>query len=387
MMVKQIDVLRVIAALSIVMIHVTSGQVLADPVIFGANQLARFASPMFVIVAGMVLMHVEMHRPSPGVAAFYRRRFMRVLVPYVIWSLVYFLYTSRHLILYEANVAGLLTALARDFPVQLVKGTAFVHLYFILIMVQLYALFPLMKLWLERRPGWLLAVTGISAFLLNAAVYLHQINMIRLPTLYFQYVVLFPVWWFYFALGMAVVKHADRWQARVLRPRAYVAAAVVWLAVSSLYLYDSRHSGTYAASIGPMNMLYALVSFVTGYQLVYGVKWKPSRLRARLEEWVGWLAAASFLIYLVHPLVLNVLVKISVIAKRGSVFYGIDGLLLLYACTLALTLAAVAVINRLPLATWLGAAKRSRARYAPERPAAERPTAEGPSSDRQTPSF
>jgi surface polysaccharide O-acyltransferase-like enzyme len=372
MMIKQIDVLRVVAALSIVLIHVTSGQVLADPIIFGSNQLARFASPLFVIVAGMVLQHIETYRPSASLASFYRKRFLRVLVPYVIWSLVYFAYNSRHL-LYAFDVQALGMKLLQVFPEQLVKGTAFVHLYFILIMVQLYALFPLMKRWLERRPGWLLALTGISSLLLNTGVYLHQIGVIQLPSLYLAYVVWFPVWWFYFALGMAVIKYADRWQALVLRPRAYAAAAGGWLAVTAIYLYDSWTSSTYAANVGPMNMLYAAVSFLAGYQLVYAVRWKPSRLRTRFEAWIGWLAAASFLIYLVHPLCLNVLVKISVIAGRGSVFYGIDGLVLLYACTLTATLTAIWLLQRLPGAAWLGASKR---RGQPRPTPAHRPPAQ-----------
>ncbi|MEY4479400.1 MAG: hypothetical protein RLZZ267_78, partial [Bacillota bacterium] len=53
-MIIQLQALRLLAALSIVIIHVTAGQVLTDSRIYLINQLFRFGTPIFLILAGIV---------------------------------------------------------------------------------------------------------------------------------------------------------------------------------------------------------------------------------------------------------------------------------------------------------------------------------------------
>lgn len=135
LMIHQLNVMRALSAIGIIFIHVTSGQALVNSTAYGVNQFFRFASPMFILVSGMVLVYIEMKRPSLSLPHFYKKRFTRVLVPYVIWSLICFLYVQIHLV-FESQWTSLGRLFISDFPEQLLQGSAFVHLYFILIMAQ-----------------------------------------------------------------------------------------------------------------------------------------------------------------------------------------------------------------------------------------------------------
>jgi len=354
-MIKQLNVLRALAALSIVMIHVTSGQMLTNDTAYTVNQLSRFASPLFIIMAGMVLVYVETSRPSPSVAYFYKKRFSKVLVPYVLWTVAYVLYNQRHLVV-QLQWQELGAYFAAHLPGHLLRGSAFSHLYFILIMVQLYALFPLLHRWLKAHAASMLSVSFTLTALFNGLIYAHRLGWITLPALPVPYVVLFVNWLFYFCLGMAVMRHEARWRRVVLsKPVLWL---IPWIVGAAVLLYDGRATGTFDISVKPASIVYGVFSFVLLYAIVYKLRLPDTPLVSRLGAGAEWIARNSFLVYLLHPLCLNALVRASVKLERGSIFYKEQGLALLYVCTIACTLIGILVINRLPFSGWLGGARR-----------------------------
>lgn len=352
-LIKQIHFMRAFAAICIVLIHVTSGQALNNISAYGVNQFSRFASPLFIIIAGMVLVYIEMHRPSPSIAYFYKRRFSRVLIPYVVWSLLYFLYQERHLV-FDLQWGALLDHMYRTFPGHLLRGSAFVHLYFILIMVQLYALFPFLYRWLCAHTRSLVVVSLLLTGGLNGLVYAHQLHWLVLPSIPIPYVVLFVNWIAYFVLGMAVMKHEARWKSSVMNKWMMVATALLWIGALAVLGFDGKATGTYAISVKPSSMLYGIVSFVLLYMIVYAVRVPGTVWKDRAAAVVEWFAKNSFLLYLLHPLCLNVLVKLSVHFNRAPIFYGEIGLIRLFALTMLTTCMGMLFINLTPIARWLG---------------------------------
>lgn len=357
-MITQINVMRVFAAFCIIAIHVTSGQLLKNSFAYFINQSGRFASPLFVIIAGMVLTYIELKRPSPTIVYFYKKRFMRVLLPYIAWSLIYMLYSARH-DLYGFQWGHLFTLLTEAFPQHLLKGSAFVHLYFILIMVQLYALFPLLYRWLRKEPRSFLLCSFLLSAGLNSLVYFHQLGWLQLPLLPIPYVALSINWLFYFALGMAVMNNEAQWMRRMEGVAAKVLVAAGWGIALTWLLIDGKATGTYGISVKPSSFVYSLLTFCLLYMVVYfSAPSKAVMHRSGWQKAMNWLAKHSFLIYLVHPLCLNVLLRISVNTGNASVFYGTDGLLLLYVLTIAMTLAGIFFIQLLPFSFLLGGHRR-----------------------------
>lgn len=93
--------------------------------------LARCCVPLFVIASGYLLLPL---RYSTG--TFFRRRAVRILIPMLIWTLVYALVWGEPV----ANLKGLL----------LNFNYAAGHLWFVYMLLGLYLIMPLLSPWLER---------------------------------------------------------------------------------------------------------------------------------------------------------------------------------------------------------------------------------------------
>ena len=139
---KRIQVLRGIAILAVILIHTCPGglwQVYCRPFV-------NFAVGLFLFLSGFL---TSWDQEDWG--AFFKRRLLRVLVPYVIWTILYTLVKRQP----ERLAFHLLTT----------QG-AF-HLYFIFVYVQLVLLTPLVKRLAASRfrwTGWLITPLSILVF-------------------------------------------------------------------------------------------------------------------------------------------------------------------------------------------------------------------------------
>lgn len=134
-----LDYLRVIACLMVMVIHATEPYYLNADGLFIANRadalwvtlvecLCRICVPLFVIASSYLLFPVK-----GETGAFFRRRLSRVLVPFVVWTLVY-----------VACFDGDWGRLLFNFP------DAGGHLWFVPMLLGLYLLMPLLSPWAER---------------------------------------------------------------------------------------------------------------------------------------------------------------------------------------------------------------------------------------------
>ena len=77
MRIRQMDGLRAVAALAVVMIHVSAG--LMNPVGVSCNQTARFAVPLFIMLSGYGHMHSWLQHSGQSAVQTAKRRLKRVL--------------------------------------------------------------------------------------------------------------------------------------------------------------------------------------------------------------------------------------------------------------------------------------------------------------------
>lgn len=137
-----LDFLRVTACFLVMTVHATEPFYLGGDgtlVLSGADAfwvsvfegLARCCVPLFVIASG----YLQLPLKYPA-GEFFRRRFVRVVVPMVIWTLVYaFAYGSP-----ASSLKGLL----------LNFNYAAGHLWFVYMLLGLYLIMPVLSPWLER---------------------------------------------------------------------------------------------------------------------------------------------------------------------------------------------------------------------------------------------
>jgi len=161
----ELDIVRAVAIAAVLLIHGTSSSRMDLPLgsrsstfYFAINNLSIFAVPVFIFLSGLVLFYSYSDtwtvRRTPG---FYRKRLQFILIPYLIWSVFYYIYNQ-----WLDPTVKIHFSLSQ-FADLLPWGLAAYHLYFMVIIMQMYALFPLLislvKLW--RPLGRYLWLFGI----------------------------------------------------------------------------------------------------------------------------------------------------------------------------------------------------------------------------------
>ncbi len=136
--VYEADVVRVLTFACVIAVH-TISHTESDTSVpaNGVEMLLHFTREAFFALTGFVLLHQSLSRPEPLAArTFWRRRIVVVGVPYIAWSVIY---TG-----IEATTSfGTWTSELRHLGSNLAYGTAWYHLYFLLVSMQIYLLWPL----------------------------------------------------------------------------------------------------------------------------------------------------------------------------------------------------------------------------------------------------
>jgi surface polysaccharide O-acyltransferase-like enzyme len=139
------DLLRVIAIYMVMQIHTGEFEyIAADGTVLHTagswavgwtNSLLRVCVPLFVMVSGFFLFPIENERK------FFRKRFTRVLIPFVIWCAVYAFYY------YAQGAASLQTTLLNIAKIPVNYGTDVGHLWFVYMLMGIYLIAPVFSPW------------------------------------------------------------------------------------------------------------------------------------------------------------------------------------------------------------------------------------------------
>lgn len=344
---QEYDILRVIAVFSVIAIHITASYVLTSPLAYLCNQIVRFSVPLFIIMSGFLLYYADYKNGFIPVGIFYRKRFTKVLWPYLIWTFFYVAFSQ--LISGAAiNWGSFLLVLAK----HLLLGTGSYHLYFLLIIFQLYLIYPLLRKWLNSYPAPTLAISFLLTLICQTALYLDMLHIIVLPReLLPVYLVAFPVWLLFFVLGMYIAEKKENWE-KALRTRVF-SLFLIWLISLAILLLDSKITGSFGASIRPSVILYTISS----YFFFYVIALRGRNIKSQI---LSWLAKQSFIIFLMHPFFLAVLVIAAPRLSHPGLWAGNRGMLLLYLATALLTLIGSYAISLTPFASILGGVAKKR---------------------------
>ena len=116
-------------------------------------------------------------RPRWSAWRFWRRRFTAIVVPFIIWTLLYVLLGFAGL---RGDTIPSMTGtplhMLTTVGVQLITGAG--HLYFVIVLVQFYLLFPLLAGILNRARRYHLAIVGLSlAVQVALTIALHNLQV------------------------------------------------------------------------------------------------------------------------------------------------------------------------------------------------------------------
>jgi poly(3-hydroxybutyrate) depolymerase/surface polysaccharide O-acyltransferase-like enzyme len=273
---------------------------------------------LFLLLTALVLTYNYGKRPLKA-GRFWRRRFWLVVPAYVTWSAIY--YAA------DGHTRGIFPS---AFLHDLETAGARYHLYFLLVSMQIYLLFPVIR-WVlqktERYHAWLFAAAVVYQVWVTTALHYHILgrggngpvaqflngaetgNWI---TTYILYIVAGALAGWHFEQLCAFTRKVLRngWRVALVAAIGVAGGIGVYLIETEIYGATPNNA---SAVFSPIEIFEALTFgwALLGAGLLWGDRGAPGKKFAAAGS------ASSFGIYLAHPLVLQVLLLVL-----GSHYFG-----------------------------------------------------------------
>ncbi len=355
----EVEYLRGFAALAVIAVHVSMnftripGVTLLALLDVAVYVIAHFAVPVFIFVSGWVLS--ARYSGAYSLPDFYRRRTRTILLPYLFFTALYLLVVVEGTI----GFAGMPTpdAVAK----ALLLGTAAYHLWFFVLIIQLYLLFPLIVRGYDRfdRGGaalYLLLALLFVQILWNVGA--HCLGALAGPEWYTVLIRVFPSHLFYFVLGIHVARHTDpfRSQLRSLSAAWVLAAAGAGaLLLGGMWMASVLHYGSFSGSSLAVFCVYRILEplyYVPVIAVLVLAAWRlegRGGLRAGASRSFG---EHSYGIYLVHPLVIAA-IAVAWFSLTGLSWADWETYPVIFAAAVLVSYAVVRVLSGVPYAGYL----------------------------------
>lgn len=284
----EISVYRGIACLSVVLVHVSAipisslrqGYVVAAYVFL--NRLLKFTTPSFIFLSGLLLSYI--YKDSHfDYKSFIKRRLTKILIPYAIWSVIYYAYFTYNGY-YEFSLDLFLKSL-------LLADVSY-HLYFVVIIVQFCILFGAFRFLYKRYNPHILLLIFAAA------------NLIFAKYVYFEYADRFFMQYiFFYGFGCYIALYMDRFK-ELIRKWKYLIGSVyaITAAANAHYYYQ------YAILQNTVDVFLVYVLWfafcIIGIMFIYSISSMIAQRFKLLTNALKKVNSASYYIYLAHPLVL-----------------------------------------------------------------------------------
>jgi peptidoglycan/LPS O-acetylase OafA/YrhL len=299
-----VDLVRLLTFVAVVGVHSTGATFALQSVAGNAVlTLLHFTREAFFFLTTLVLTHTYRRRPLL-VREFWPRRFHLVGVPYAVWTVAY----ASPDVLRVAR-AGRPGAAVQRLGYDLISGNAWYHLYFLLVTLQVYLLFPALLALVRRTAGHhgilLAASAGIQVLILVEIIFERPPPHCVLLWRYAH--VIFLTYEFWIVAGAVAALHADAvrgWLSRhfglsLLIGLAGAAAAEAWYCLAR---WRGQAPFTASSVFAPIMVVWGSAVIILLFGL--GARWATGHRPARAEALVNRGSDISFGVYLVHPAIL-----------------------------------------------------------------------------------
>jgi surface polysaccharide O-acyltransferase-like enzyme len=301
------------------------------------NGLVRWAVPVFVMMTGALLLHREY---EPG--DFLKRRLIRVVTPFLFWSLVYIGYSW-----YNEEITFNADAWTNTKQVlHLLQVGSSYHLWYVYMLIGLYFVIPVISKFVrnatENEVLYFLIIWFVVMLL--GQPYLIKYNP-QVDLHYFAGYIGYLVLGHYLAFKKFNKKHIRLWAALVFLATLAIIVVGTWL----LYKDNSTMGTLFYEPISPTVMLLSASVFLFGR---FTFKTAPTKLK-RVRDYVG---SYNYGIYLGHALILYLIDRdydnfsIHISYKLWSPFISIP---VTAALCFVLTFALIWLLNKLPFGRWI----------------------------------
>lgn len=322
---RWVDLVRVIGAFLVVMAHVSyqgGGSVLISSYY---SVLSRVAVPLFFMVSGFLLL-----RKEEPYGDFFRKRALKVLVPFFVWSVIYLLWKK------EGFDLPFSMKLVASYLLKILRGPRENHLWFFYALIGLYLFTPILRVFVARASlRDLYYFCGLWFVVVPVFSFVQEFTPIRIGfELYF-----IAGYSGYFMLGhlLGMFQYT---------PRQLYGLAFLFLmfSVGTTVLHAFVDSEYFVGYLSMNIVLMTAFAFILLREVQIGDS---------LNNFLAPLSRASFGIYLVHVIVLAELEKLPFVSSWFSVGSSVYMIPLLGLLGFFVSFVIVAVIQKIPVLRWI----------------------------------
>lgn len=320
---RWVDLVRAIGAFLVVLAHVQFQGPGPGWVELFYFVLSRIAVPMFFMASGYLLLGKA--EPYP---VFFRKRALKVLVPFLAWSVIYMLWKQE----YFGEPFSL--KVVAGYVVKILRGPRENHLWFFYALIGLYLFTPILRVFVARASrGDLLYFCGLWLLVTPVLYTLQEFTPLRFGfELY-----LVAGYTGYFMIGYLVGKLSFS------RRHLYALTILFWLVclASVAVIYLTGGSTQYFGDYISLNIVFLSVAAF--------ILLRAADISDRWAALIRPFSRASFGIYLIHVIVLVEAGKLPLIGPlytSGSALYMIPLIGLL---AYLISFLAVLILQKIPL--------------------------------------
>jgi len=289
---------------------------------------------LFVMISGLLLLA---HNKEESAVSFFRKRFLRIVVPFLAWGTVYFFWKT-----HAVTSFSTILQLAKEF----ITGPVYYHLWFIYTIMGIYLAVPVFRVYVK---------------------YASRANQAYLLTLWFIGTAVYPLIRHYagFSIGIPIMvaggflgvfllgnflrdfsikKSAVKYLILVMFAcLAFTAIATYYLSANS----NAGYNGTFEDFLSP-NVIAAAVCLFLVFRNTLSGGFRG--IFSFANNFVTMTSSASFSIYLMHILVLEILKShLRWFSLEACTVHPAIGIPLTAGVTFTVCLFAVVALRKIPL--------------------------------------
>jgi len=261
------------------------------------NSICRSCVPLFVMISGFFLF------PVGDTRTFFKKRFTRVAIPFIIWCALYALYQ------YFMGQVPFTTALINICKIPVNFGTEVGHLWYVYMLLGIYLFAPLISNWVQNTSGGNMQLYLLLWALASSLPYIHLIFPEVLGECYWNNTPLL----YFFSGFLGYVILANYIKRFYMQPQAwnYIVGIALIACGYAITAYGFLHLLPLEQIVSKLEITWGFetvnVAMITAGIFLIAKNIRTPKETSLFKKLIDDISAKSYAIYLAHIMVLNAL--------------------------------------------------------------------------------